>query len=358
MKIDILFGLADGHGGLETAIALVTRELQRQGHHPRLFQVHASPHPEWERDLPMYHYDPLAFGYPPRYAGEPDHLRWTLGYRMLLEACGRPDVVLATHTPLFSLIARTAVGMGPGAPPVISWLHGPANVFGDPWPLTFADAHLAISKGVGESLRTAIGQCPVHFVGNPIDMDVPMTSRPGNDAEFVFLGRLEAQKRPDRLLRILSKVQGSWHLSVYGDGTLGGRLKEMAASLGIGTKISWHGWRPNPWAEIREASALVLTSDYEGFGLVLAEALARGVPVVSTDIIGPSDIVHRGENGWLVAQEDEKGFVRILEGITSGKLQLPSQDGCRESVRDFAPSEVCRRILEAISYVEAFSERF
>lgn len=356
MKIDILFGLAEGHGGLETALTLVTRELKRQGHEPRLFQVQESPHPQWERELPMYHYDPTAFGYPPRYVGEPDQLRWMLGYRMLLETAGRPDVILATHTPIFSLIARTAVGIGPDAPPVISWLHGPAEVYGDPSPLTFADAHLAISKGVGDSLRQAIGQCPVHFVGNPIDMDVPEIPRPKDGTEFLFLGRLEAQKRPDRLLRALAKVQGQWHLSIYGDGTLGDRMQELGSSLGIGRRITWHGWRPEPWQEIAEASALVLSSDYEGFGLVLAEALARGVPVVSTDIVGPADFVRSGENGWLI-RKDEGALAGILGRIVSGATPLPPPDVCRASMREFAPDVVCQRILQAITYVKAYSER-
>lgn len=357
MKIDVLLGLAEGHGGLETAVSLLVRELTRLGHRVRVLQSRRSAYPEWERDLPMYYYDPTCFGYPPRFPEEPEMLRWALGYRRILATGGMPDAILATHTPLFSLITRLAAGSGPKAPPIISWLHGPLEAYGDPWPLRFADAHLAISQGVAESLRKIPGPLAIHYVGNPIDLDVPIVARPERRCEFLFFGRLEAQKNPEVLLRAFGRVAGDWHLTVYGDGSLGDRLQVSAKRLGISGKVTWRGWRTSPWDEVGEASALVLTSDYEGFGLVLAEALARGLPVVATDVVGPSDVVRTGENGWLFAPGDHRALARILRGIVSGETVLPSPDACRASVRDYAPDRVAERVVQAIGYASAYRPR-
>ena len=348
MNWDIVLGMALGQGGLERVVATVGRTLRRRGHGVRILQAGPSPYP-WAQGLPLVHYDPLAGGGAPRYAGEPDVLRWAHGYRAICDTGGPPDVILATHTPFFSLIARLAAGIGPHAPVILSWIHGPPSAYGDLSPLRCADAHLAISRSVEDRLRAADGGevgRPVFYVGNPVSLAVPPVGRPRTGAHFVFMGRISPEKRLDRLLEEIAHVQAPWRLSVYGEGPLKEEMQALAASLGIAHRVAWHGWRRDPFAALADATALLLTSEYEGFGSSAAEALAHGVPVISSRSGGPEELLRDG-GGWLYPGHEAGALAAILEGIAAGRLPLPTQEECRRQVRSYAPGLVVDRIEAA-----------
>lgn len=93
----------------------------------------------------------------------------------------------------------------------------------------------------------------------------------------------------------------------------------------------------------------MLASNYEGFGLVLAEALSRGITVVSSDCpSGPTDIVRNGENGWLFPSGDEEALVDILDGIINKSLKLPESEICSQSVERFSTEQVSNKFEEEL----------
>lgn len=127
---------------------------------------------------------------------------------------------------------------------------------------------------------------------------------------FIAAGRLHYQKNFASLVRSFKYVATAhpdWSLEIYGDGELKNELQKQIKQLGLEQNVFLMGFSDNVRDRMLESSCFVLSSQQEGFGLVLIEAMSCGVPVVSyTCHCGPKDIVHDGVNGFLVPVNDEK----------------------------------------------------
>jgi len=359
MIIDIVLGLALGKGGLEQVLTAISQALQSKDHDVRLFQMMPSPHKEWEQTLPrVYYYDYARMQYGNTYDGEIEPYRFALGYRTLLDTIGIPDLILATHTPMFSFVTRLATGyLGNHRPPIISWIHGPTAAYGGGQLLKFADAHFAISESVEQDIKNCLpGNAPIYTIGNPVAIEnLNRIPRPKGTMKLIFIGRIEnSQKRIDVLMHALSALHGVWELHLFGEGPDQTMLEELARNLSISDHLFWHGWVNNPWDAIETASALVLTSDYEGFGLVLVEALARGIPVIGTNCAGPQDIIQEGTNGWLFPVGDTNKLTEIVQDIIDNKLVLPDPEVCEQSVRQYQIDIVVKKIERGMITTKAF----
>jgi UDP-D-galactose:(glucosyl)LPS alpha-1,6-D-galactosyltransferase len=351
MIIDIVLGRATGKGGLEKVVFLVSNELSKRGHRVRVFQMSPPDNLDWAESLPdMYYYGNQDLY---QYSGNVDAFHWALGYRNLIEKIGLPDLILATHTPLLSLVCRLALSyLGPNCPPILSWLHGPPESYGGGMYLKYSDAHLAISRNLYKKINESLeNKSPVYYIGNPVEINnAKLMKRPKNNFEFIYIGRLEnGQKRLDILLKALSNVTGNWSLRIVGDGESKNELELLASKIGISGNIIWDGWKEDPWANISEASALLLSSDYEGFGLVLVEALSRGIPVVSTNCEGPDEIIQDDKNGWLYPVQDYVSLQNILQEIIDGKKTLPDPNFCRESVLHYRTEVIIDHLEEVLN---------
>ena len=99
-------------------------------------------------------------------------------------------------------------------------------------------------------------------------------------------------------------------------------LKSLAASEGIGDRITFPGFVIDPWPFFENADLFVLSSDFEGFGLVLVEAMSCGVPVVSTDCeSGPREILADGEFGKLVPCNDVEALAKAMAETLDAPLE-------------------------------------
>mgnify|MGYP001039481408 CR=1 FL=1 len=348
MIIDIVLVYAAGRGGLEDVITSVSQGLAKRGHRVRVIQSYPSENLKWEESLPEFHY----YGMKNNLNSETIQ-SLTLGYEKLLKEIGKPDVVLATHAPSLSYICRSAIASVPGKNcPVISWVHAPPEYFGNTDLLKYSDAHLAISSPIEQSIERSIyPDHPVFYIGNPVKVNKNSIKRSEDKLELIFVGRIhQHDKRLDILLRGLQYVKGEWRLRLIGEGPDEAEIKELSIKLGIDSNIEWLGWQENPWEIIDEASLLVLSSDYEGFGLVLVEALSSGIPVVSTSCSGPLDIVEDGKNGWLYPIGDYKALGSIVNDIISGKKILPTPETCINSVKRFDTEEVINKIQVILDF--------
>lgn len=186
-------------------------------------------------------------------------------------------------------------------------------------------------------------------VGIPLIFPLPQIPRPvSSTLRLVYVGRFDnKQKRVDRLLTACAELPRghTWSLQLIGDGADKQELRRMAAQLGIEDNCTWFGWHSDPWSQIAEGSVLCFPSDYEGFGAVIIESMARGLPVLATDCdYGPRSLIVSGRNGWLTARTQE-AFTDGLLQIAAHPDLIPDARSVSRTVDEFSLERVADRFL-------------
>jgi UDP-D-galactose:(glucosyl)LPS alpha-1,6-D-galactosyltransferase len=234
--------------------------------------------------------------------------------------------------------------------------------------LRYAHGHICISSQIAAATRKIVGIAAesVHLVynGARIEAASAMARSTGGPLRLLHVGRLMVgrQKRTDDLLRALALVEGDWRLDLIGTGEgeedIAG-LHALAEQLGIADRLNWLGWQSDPWRAVATADLLVLCSAFEGFPMVLIEAMARGIPCLSSDCSsGPADIILHGHNGWLYPVGDGGALAGRIQHLVRDRTLLPPAHLVRESVRMFSSNMVFRRIRQAIeNTIERFGRR-
>jgi glycosyltransferase involved in cell wall biosynthesis len=149
---------------------------------------------------------------------------------------------------------------------------------------------------------------------------------PGRKLRIAGVGSLIPRKGFDVLLQALARLPPSleWELCVVGAGPEGERLVQLAESLGIAERVRWAGALPP--AEIPgvlgKADLFVLASHSEGRPNALIEAIAAGLPVISTALPGVAGLVDAGVSGWLVASGDIAGLHEALLQACGDRAEL------------------------------------
>jgi glycosyltransferase involved in cell wall biosynthesis len=207
--------------------------------------------------------------------------------------------------------------------------------------LKHADGIIAVSEGLADDLVavTGVPRARMTVIYNPAVRDdiagraaLPPEHPWFEDGKPVAIaaGRLVPMKDYPTMLRAVARVP-ELRLAVLGEGPLLGELQALAGSLGITNRVDFLGFRANPFALFARASVFILASRYEGFGNVLAEALACGTPIVSTDCeSGPSEILGGGDYGRLVPVGDDAAMAAaiadsLVDPIYPAKLKARSK---------------------------------
>jgi len=139
---------------------------------------------------------------------------------------------------------------------------------------------------------------------------------------IIGVGSFTSRKRFDILLRACAKISADHKLVILGDGPLKDRMRKLAGTLGIDGRVVFAGWRRNPYPWIRNADLLVLTSDYESFGMVVVEALICDTPVVSTRCFGPEEIMTGSLAKYLVPVGDVEAVAGKIDEALNTAISI------------------------------------
>jgi len=213
--------------------------------------------------------------------------------------------------------------------------------------LKSADAHLAIATEIKDFIKDINPEANVNLVYNPVSFYRGRLIQRPSSPVFLYVGRLtDNDKNITFMLNGLSKFKNrEWSLKIIGTGKDENKLKNLANKLKISDRIEWLGFKKDPYSEIDYATALLLTSRWEGFPMVLVEANQRGIPVISSDCkSGPKDIVIPGRNGYLYKEGDINDFVRVISGVIDGKLQFDTPENIAKTAERFREDIVISNI--------------
>lgn len=162
----------------------------------------------------------------------------------------------------------------------------------------------------------------------------------------IAVGRYDPQKGFDRLIdawQLVARKHPSWQLSIYGEGSLGSSLQKQIDDLGISDVCTLFPTVDNIAEKYSESSIFVLSSQYEGFGMVIVEAMTCGVPPVSFACpCGPRDIIEDGVDGFLVENGD-------IEGLAEKICYLIEHDEQRKEMGRLAGLHAQRYQMEQIA---------
>ena len=161
----------------------------------------------------------------------------------------------------------------------------------------------------------------------------------------IAVGRLDYQKGFDRLINAWEIVHKSgkyndWRLDIFGQGEWKDMLQGMIDDRKLNDCTSINKPTKNIGKEYADSAMLVMSSNYEGFPMVMIEAMACGLPVVAFDFkCGPKDIIREGENGLIIRNGD-------IEALAEGMMRLMEDTGNRK-----------RMSMNARKIVDTYSEK-
>ena len=228
-----------------------------------------------------------------------------------------------------------------------------------------ADLLIATSRGVADDLVRSFGGRPsrVRVVNNPIDFSLVASSarQPIDAADatewrppvVVAAGRLADVKNYALLIDAFAILRRRIAASLFilGEGDQEPVVRALIAERGLSASVHLCGFKANPWSYIARADVFALTSRYEGFGNVLVEAMACGVPVVATSSPGSQEIVESGANGLIVERHEPEAFAEALRLVLDDGLLRR-----RMAERARADAERYRADLVALAYDRALTE--
>ncbi|MGB0846344.1 MAG: glycosyltransferase [Thiolinea sp.] len=162
-----------------------------------------------------------------------------------------------------------------------------------------------------------------------------------NGDYLIHVGKFNRAKRHDKLLKAYAASQISSPLVLVGQGPLFEDCTTLAHKLGVDKRVIFAGFHANPYPLIANAKGMIVSSDYEGLGMVILEAITLGIPVISTDCpSGPGEILPAKN---LVPVNDEQALATKIQEL----VEKPDHFLVPFS-RDFSPETAVRQYLALI----------
>lgn len=219
----------------------------------------------------------------------------------------------------------------------------------------YNDSHLLfVSSGAERDMLETIGvkAKSSRVIYNPYPIEDIQTLSQAHDVEysdyFIHVGRFNRPKRHDKLLSIYAESALDKPLLLMGEGNAEetDRIQNLIQQFNLQNKVHIIGFKKNPFPYIRNANALLLTSDHEGFPNVIAESLICGTPVIAFDCpSGPSEILDGELAEYLIPFNDQLAFIAKLKHISQNKPRIPAKIA---NIRKFSADKIAEQYIEAI----------
>jgi glycosyltransferase involved in cell wall biosynthesis len=286
---------------------------------------------------------------------EPPVRRGFLSRWRLARAMGRqlaalaPDVIFLPGN--FHALLANGLRAADARPKIALKISNPPVPGGVPFARTLfrritrgVDGFAAMNSGLARELKTMLPRRNVVSLHDPVYVKPrPRTLRHDGILHILWIGRLEPQKDPELALRVIAAMGDQVHLTMLGDGALRERVKQRVCAMGLQQKVTLAGYVLEIESHLAEAHALLITSHYEGGPAVAVEALAQGLPVVSTDCsFLLHDVVTRPEAGRIVTSREPEALAAALAETSA---MPPAPDVLRDLTASFEPRTCARAYL-------------
>ena len=350
--------LTTAFAGIEHVVHAIAEELATtSGERLDVHVLSSFPHPEITERPVRYTLHLISA----------ERLRGLLVPLVRFFAHNRFDIVVVPQCEL-SVVCGGALRITNRSALLVTHLHGNPKIEEENSPLVFqiyrrfvlphVAALLAVSPSLAAYARQHLAdRQPVYFAPNPVrQFPIPTRSTPDSPIHrFVSVGRLSRQKGHDVLLRAFAKVHAAVPratLVIIGNGPEEEALRQLSSTLGLDAHVTFTGYLADPSPYLQSSDCFVLASRWEGFALVLVEAMSLGLPLVATDCeFGPSDIISDDRIGRVARTEDADDLAAAMLAQAATPLRDDDVAYRREKARRFASPNVAGDHLRTITQI-------
>ena len=260
----------------------------------------------------------------------------------------RPRLGVAHGQRAYRLLARAL----PGTTPLIAVIHKPSfDVDLKRTTYVCVGAHLA------QAVRArGVAAERVRVVPNAVALDAPRATprEAGETPVIVAGGRLHPKKGFDILVRAMAELRGRGIAAacrIAGEGPERPRLQALIDELALQSRVALTGWTDDLPGFLAQGDVFAFPSYQEGFPLVLLQAMAAGLPIVSSAIDGPSEMLSNGESGLLIPAGDPAALAGALAALLADAPRAAGLAAAARGLveRDFGPVALARRLAEAVA---------
>lgn len=199
-------------------------------------------------------------------------------------------------------------------------------------------------------------------IPNPLPFDLPDGQSTLEQPTVLAVGRLSSEKNFGELIDIwasLGDKASNWQLDIVGGGYQQRMLEAKVAAYGLQDSVRLHPPTSTIVEKYQASSILAMTSRYEGFGMVLIEAMSCGLPVIAYDCpYGPREIIKDNQNGALIPMHDHALYAERLSTLMQdAELRLRLGQNARQSASDYAMPHIIQRWLDLFNELNTHRKR-
>ncbi len=257
-----------------------------------------------------------------------------------LKICSRPSIIKEIHSTRFIYNFK--------AKKLFNRIYNRFCFFRENYTLKRYDKVVVLSNQEKELFKEFTN---VVTIPNILTIPKPPTPSTLTAHKVITAGRLAPEKQQSQLVKawkIIHDKHPDWILEIYGDGILRQKLNEQIISSGLENNVILKGNVNNITQAYTESSIFALTSQSEGFSLVILEAMACGLPIVSYDCpTGPREIISDGTDGFLVRQNDvEQLAEKICYLIEQENVRKTMGMNARKTSEKYNPKTICNQWMD------------